>query len=160
MIGASKIIRGSVKLIRCINCGSGLPLFEFDTETDTGAIGLCSAAQCNGRTIIIAETTLEEWNGLQSGNFISLRSRLISTSGIPDLQILHVKRIERKSRPSAGISFSEFKKLYQPPVVIYDCPCCADGEAFEVDEVAIAKFKEDGGVIKVLDNSFEVEACS
>ena len=148
----SKVVHGSVKIVTCRNCLATLPLFEFEAETDTDSVGFCSAARCNVLDIVIAETTLEEWRAIQSGGLSTLPPRLSGSSEMKDFCILHIKCIERGSEPAAGIPFSEFKKLYKHPVVIYACPCCTDGEAIETQEVTVPKFEEMGGRIIALGN--------
>lgn len=147
MIGQSKVVRGSVAIVTCQACQASLPLFEFEVESDTGAVGLCSATRCNGSDIVIAETTLEEWKAMQSGELSTLPLRL---SGFSDFHVLHIKRIEKSPAPPAGISFAEFRSLYKPPVVVYACPCCTDGEAIKTREVTTSEFEGMGGRIVAL----------
>jgi hypothetical protein len=73
-------------------------------------------------------------------------------SGIDALHVLRIKRIEQNSKPPAGVPFSEFKKLYKSPTVIYVCPCCAGGDATETQEVTVSKFEGMGGRIIALGN--------
>lgn len=141
------VVRGSAAIVTCQSCQASVPLFEFEVESDTGAVGLCSAAKCNGSDIVIAETTLDEWKAMQSGELSTLPSRL---GGFSDFHVLHIKRIEKTPAPPAGISFSEFRDLYQPPVVVYACPCCTDGEAIKNREVTTSEYEEMGGHIVAL----------
>jgi hypothetical protein len=67
-----------------------------------------------------------------------------------ELHVLHVERIEQGPKPPAGVPFSEYRKLYKRPVVIYKCPCCAGGEAIETQEVLVPTFEEMGGRIVAL----------
>lgn len=149
MIDHSKTVRGSVAIVTCRSCQASLPLFEFEVESDTGAVGLCSAARCNGLDVVIAETTLEEWKAMQSGSLSTLPSHL---SGFPGFHVLHIKYIEKSPSPPAGIPFSEFRKLYTAPVVVYACPCCTDGEAIKTQEMTISKFEEMNGRVIALGN--------
>lgn len=144
MIGDSKVVHGSVAIVTCRSCRASLPLFEFEMESDTGAVGLCSAGRCNSLDIVIAETTLDEWKAMQSGELSTLPLRL---SGFPDFHVLHIKRIEQSPDPQAGISFYEFRNIYKPPVIVYACPCCTDGEAVKTQEVTIPEFEKRGGHI-------------
>jgi hypothetical protein len=150
MTGQGKVVRGTAKIVTCRNCQASLPLFEFDSETDTDSVGLCSAARCNGLDIVIAETTLEEWKAIQSGTLTTLPARVSGSSEMKDFHVLHIKRVEQGSNPPAGIPFSEFRKLYKPPVVIYACPCCRGGEAIETQELTVSEFEKRGGRIIAL----------
>ncbi len=147
MIGQSKVVRGSVAIVACRTCQSNLPIFEFEAESDVGSVGLCSAAKCNGLDIVIAETTMEEWKELQSGRLSTLPLRL---GFFPDFYVLHIRRIEKGLDPPAKISFSEFRRLYKPPIVFYACPCCVDGEAAKTREMTISEFEGMGGRITAL----------
>lgn len=147
MISQGKVIRGSVVIVTCRACQASLPLFEFEVESDTGAIGLCSAARCNGLDVVIAETTADEWAAMQSGELSTLPTRL---GRFGDFSVLHIMRVERSPDPPAGISFSEYRKIYKPPVVVYACPCCVQGEAFRNRELTIAEFEKIGGKIIAL----------
>ena len=100
MIGPSKIIRGSIAIVICRRCQTSLPLFEFDVESDTGAVGLCSAAKCNSLDLVVAETTLDEWKAMQSGELSTLPLRI---NGFSDFHVLHIKRIEKNLPPPVGI---------------------------------------------------------
>lgn len=149
MTEQNEFIRGSVAIVSCRSCQANLPIFEFEVESDTGEVGLCSAAKCNSLDIVIAETTLDEWKAMQSGGLLTLPSRL---SGFSDFNVLHIKRIEESPDPPAGIPFSEFRKLYTAPVVVYACPCCTDGEAVKTREMTIPEFEKMGGRIVALGN--------
>jgi hypothetical protein len=147
-------VRGSVALVTCKDCHSQFPRFEFETETDVGAIGFCSASSCNQLKLVIAETTLDEWNALSSGELVSLPPRLSDEAGERDLHVLHVKRIDKGPQIPAGLPFAEFRKLYRRPTVIYDCPCCGTGEAIESEELTVTEFEARGGHIRALGNLY------
>lgn len=146
------IVNGSIKMIACRLCNSKIPLFAFESETDVDTVGLCSAAQCNDRRVVVAETTLDEWKMMESGDVVNLQSRIIGASGIEDLHILLIRRIERGPEPAAGVPFSEFRKAYKPPVVIYSCPCCNSGDAVETQEYSVWEFEELGGRVVTVGN--------
>jgi hypothetical protein len=146
------LVRGSVKLVTCQACGSDIPLFEFDMETDTDGIGLCSAARCNQMNIVIAETTLEEWKAMKAGELRHLPLRLAKEFQVSDFHVLHIKRIDQQTPAPTGTSFAEFKKNYRRPIVVYDCPCCEAGEGTETEELTVAEFEKSGGRIFPLGN--------
>ena len=152
MTKKDNVVHGSVKIATCQSCNSKIPFFAFETEMDTDSIGLCSAAQCNSLSVVIAETTLDEWKEMESGKLLHLPPRLSDTSGLKGLHVLHIKRVGRSPEPPAGIPFSEFRKLYKSPVVIYSCPCCDTGEAIETEEFSVSKFEEMGGRILAMGN--------
>jgi hypothetical protein len=139
------VVTGSIKMITCRSCNSEIPLFAFDSETDVDSVGLCSAAQCNDLRVVVAETTLDEWKMMESGEVVNLQSRIVGASGVEDLHILLMRRIERGPEPAVGVPFSEFRKAYKPPVVIYSCPCCNSGDAVVTQEYSVPEFEELGG---------------
>lgn len=147
MIGRGNAICGSVAMVTCQTCHGSLPVFEFELESDLGAIGLCSAAECNGLNLVIAEVNIHEWQAMQDGKLRTLPDRI---GGFERFHVLHIKRIERSPDPPVGISFSEYRKIYKPSVVIYSCPCCAHGEALKDKELTIIQFEKLGGQITAL----------
>ena len=147
MTNKGNIVHGTVKIATCQLCNSSIPFFEFEVETDIGSVGLCSAAQCNSLSVVIAEITMDEWRELASGKLSYLPCRLSDAIGMKDLNILHIKRVDRSPEPAMGIPFSEYRKLYKPPVVIYSCPCCDAGEVIETQELLVSEFEEMGGSI-------------
>jgi hypothetical protein len=152
MTSKANFVRGSVKLITCQACGSKIPLFDFETETDVDGVGLCSAGRCNQMDLVIAETTLEEWKSMAAGELRHLPRRLADEFGADDVHVLHIKRINQGPLPAAGSSFFEFKKGYKRPSIVYDCPCCDVGDGVETDELTIADFENLGGHIFPLGN--------
>lgn len=152
-----KIVRGVVKMITCLDCGSSIPLFEFYSETDNDAVGLCSAALCNGTEIVIAEVTLDEWKKIYLGESLRLPSQICGDTYLKNLHILHIKRVEECPNPTPGMLFSEYRKIYKPPVTIYFCPCCVGSDAVESQEFSVSKYKEMGGRITTLGNIEVVE---
>lgn len=152
MSGEKIAVYGSIKMIACRSCNSKIPLFAFDSETDVDSIGFCSAAQCNDLRVVVAETTLDEWKMMERGEVMSLQSRIAGASSIEDLHILQIRRIERGPEPAAGVPFSEFRKIYKPPTIIYSCPCCNLGDAVETQEYSVSEFEGLGGSIVPLGN--------
>jgi hypothetical protein len=134
-------------MVTCHACEASVPIFEFELESDAGAMGLCSACKCNDMTLVIAEVSMSEWLAMQNGELSNLPERIIGFEGF---HVLHVKRIERSPDPPLGISFSEYRKIYKSPIVVYSCPCCRQGESIKERELTIAEFKSRGGQIVAL----------
>jgi hypothetical protein len=102
--------------------------------------------------LVIAETTLEEWKSMASGELRHLPQRLADEFGADDLHVLRIIRIDQALLPTVGISFSEFKKGYKFPSVFYSCPCCSGGAGVETDELTVSQFEKLGGRIIPLGN--------
>jgi hypothetical protein len=152
MKNKGNVVRGSVRIVACQACNKKIPIFNFESETDVGAIGLYSAAQCNNFNLVIAETTLDEWKKIESEKLSFFPSRLNEYLNLRNFYILHIKRIEEGPKIKPGLSFSDFRKLYKSPTVVYSCPCCNIGEAIQIQELTVPEFKEMGGKIFVLGN--------
>ncbi len=144
-------ITGSVKLISCAACNATIPLFAFEVETDTDAIGLCSAGCCNSYKLAVFEVNIDEWKALRSNYNNDLPPRINQELNEPDYRMVHILRIERFDDPPAGTSFAEFRRQYHPPQVIYSCPCCG-GEGVVNKEMTVDQFNKIGGSILTLGN--------
>lgn len=142
-----RIVHGSVKMIHCRICESTIPIFVFEGEADVDTMGLCSAGSCERFDVAVLEAEPDEWNDLASGRPEVLQSRIANELGRSDLRILKVLKMEEAGEVPAGTSFAEFRKLYRPPIVVYECPCCSVGEAREHSELTISSFNEIGGRI-------------
>jgi hypothetical protein len=138
---------GTIKILKCASCEAIFPLAAYEGEADTDTIGLCSAGKCNSLEVAIAEATSVEWNQLASGDVKDLQRRIGTELGRDDLKIATLLRIEPGKNAPAGTSFAEFRKAYRPPVLVYSCPCCGEGEATETKEFTVDRFAEIGGRI-------------
>ena len=82
-----------------------------------------------------------------AGDVSDLQHRIGAELGRHDLKMATVLRIESGNDMPAGTSFAEFRKAYRPPVLVYSCPCCGEGEATETEEFTVDGFAEIGGRI-------------
>lgn len=145
-----KPVRGSVRILLCDTCGTEFPIFDFEVESDTDAVGLYSAGTCDGGKLLLIDLSLEEWKAAQSGSLSELPSRLSSEVG-QDYRLTHVLRVVQPVLPSAGGSFAEFRQQYKAPTVVYSCPCCGRGEAMTRSEVTPADYVRAGGQIAAVE---------
>ncbi|MFC4314273.1 hypothetical protein ACFPN2_34735 [Steroidobacter flavus] len=143
------MIDGTVVRLQCEACGAVFPYFRFTGDVDSDTDGLYSATSCTGNELVIAEATPSEWNEMGRGDGTSTEKNLAQQLGRTDLKIVHLVRVE-DTNAAKGLSFAEFQKVYKPPVLIYSCPCCADGESRAVEELTAARFKKSGGKIELL----------
>jgi|GEM_PF-2201943 len=149
---------GTIKMLECSLCKATLPIAAFEGEADPDTIGLCSASQCDGLEVVVADANPAEWSDLAIGNVSDLLVRIGAEVGRDNLKIATVLRVESGDETVAGTSFAEFKKGYRPPAIVYSCPCCREGEATEVEEFTVEGFKQIGGSILPVDGlSFESE---
>lgn len=140
-------VEGTIQRLRCDACGSVFPHFLFSGEEDSDTAGLCSAAVCGQKEVlVIVEADPSEWNDFASGVVASLEDRLKKQCAFGDLKVIRLLRVEREPA-AAGLSFSDFRKAYKPPVPIYSCVCCDTGESRISEEVTVKDFVNSGGRI-------------
>jgi hypothetical protein len=138
---------GTIKMLECTSCEVTLPVAAFEGEADTDTIGLCSAGKCNGLEVAIAEATPTEWSSLAAGSVSHLQDRIGAELGRDDLRVATVLRVEQGNEIPAGTSFAAFREAYRPPLLVYSCPCCGEGEAKEIEEFTVDAFIALGGGI-------------
>jgi hypothetical protein len=147
MTSAHREIEGAIQRLHCDNCGSVFHAFLFSGEEDGDTAGLCCAAVCNQKNIVvIVEMDASEWNEFAHGVFSSLEDRIRTQFNFRDLKVVRLLRVEPGST-SPGLSFEEFRKVYKPPSAIYSCVCCDVGEGRVYEEVAVKEFLSSGGRI-------------
>jgi hypothetical protein len=141
----TRIVSGTVKLLRCDKCGASFPTFVFVGEDDSDTAGLCTASVCGRQEVVLAEAEPSEWNDFDKNGSASIEHRLRTQIGEDRLKIIRLLRVEKAASVSAqGMSFQDFKKAYKPPTLIYSCACC-DGESRVVSEMSIEEFERTGG---------------
>lgn len=145
-------VSGSVRILRCESCEAKFPVFEHEIESDAQAIGLYSAALCNGKDLLLLELDPIEWNDARTGKLVRLPERLLIDASLrKDYRLTHILRVDFPVPQSDGLSFDEFRKKYRAPTVVYACPCCENGEARSISEVTAREFIESGGSIVALE---------
>lgn len=149
MKNLQRIVVGTVLRLRCQACGAVFPHFLFTGEEDGDTAGLCSASSCDQNEVVIAEAEPAEWNDFVLTGAMAIEKRLAQQLVRGDLKVLCLLRIEREESAAAGLSFRDFKKAYKPPVLVFSCACCADGESRAIEEIAVDDFQNSGGRILV-----------
>lgn len=142
-----RTVDGSILRMKCDRCGKTFAHFQFEGEADVDTEGLCSASVCGDTEVAIIEALPDEWDDLQLGKAEKIEKRLALELGRDDFRILNLIRAEKKEITKGRVSFLDFKKRYEPPVMVYSCPCCVDGEARAVQEATVGAFKKAGGNI-------------
>ncbi len=145
-----KPVCGSVRILLCDTCGTEFPIFDFEVESDTDAVGLYSAGTCDGERLLLVDLSLKEWKAAQDGSLSELPSRFYSVVD-QGYRLTHVLRVVQPVLPSADSSFAEFRQQYKAPTVVYSCPCCERGEAVTRSEVTPADYVRAGGQIEALE---------
>lgn len=145
MISSPRIVDGTIVRLRCDACDSVFPHFLFSGEEDSDTAGLCSASSCGKDELVIVEAEPSEWNDLNHTD-AAVGNRIAEQLQRNDLKVVRLLRVERDSG-ATGLSFSDFRKSYKPPILIYSCACCANGESRAIDEVTVGDFQRAGGRI-------------
>lgn len=145
-----RVVDASIDILRCASCGKEYPHAVFTGEFDTSTDLLGSATSCVHNEAVIAEMTFEEWDPYPDDiGRQRFERRLAQLLNRPDLHVLKLLRIERHD-PPPGLSPQEFRKQYVPPVAVYACPCCEQGESTKTIEITPAEFQRRGGCITVV----------
>lgn len=140
-------IEGSILRLRCMRCDRTFPHFRFSGDTDMVTAGLGSATSCAENEVVLAEMEPSEWNGFEAGGAQAFEQRLSQELGRTDLRVILLLRVKARSPSARGLSFQEFRKQYQPPLLQYSCACCADGASTEVSELTVEEFRNSGGKV-------------
>lgn len=143
-------LSGTVVKLHCGSCGSTFPHFIFSGDKDTDTDGFCSASSCEKNEVVIAELTSNELNDFGSTGASDFQQRLSKLLGRHDLRVVRLLRVEREQTPQAGLSFRDFAKSYKPPILIFSCACCADGESKSNEELTVDDFRLAGGVVSAI----------
>lgn len=149
MTRPERSVTGMVLRLRCNACGAVFPHFLFSGDEDGDTVGLCSASCCDKSEVVILEAEPSEWNNFESAGILAIEERLALQFGRADLKVLRLLRVEHEITSGTGLSFRDFKKAYQPSVLVYSCACCAEGESRAIEELTVGDFQKLGGRIFV-----------
>ena len=140
-----RLVAGTVLRLRCESCKATFPHFLFSGEVDAGTMGLCSASSCDQNQVVLVEAEPSEWSDFEGIAVSSIESRLASELARDDLRVPRLLKVERDESSPVGVSFRDFRKAYRPPVSVYSCACCRDGESRAVSEMSVDEFGKSGG---------------
>lgn len=143
-------VEGTVAKLSCTKCRATFPHFIFSGEDDTDTAGLGSLSSCDKNEIVIGELEPSEWNNFDGPGSASFEERLSVQLGRRDLRVVRLLRVERDGNVGLGKSFSDFRKAYKSPKLVFSCACCADGEARPLEEITVEDFKRLGGKISAI----------
>lgn len=152
MMRQQRLVAGTILRLRCHACGAAFPHFLFSGEQDTDTSGLCSVSSCDTNEVVIAEAGSAEWNDFARTGASLVEKRLSQQLARNDLRVIHLLRVEPTKSDGAGMDFREFKASYKPPILIYSCACCGNGESQAIEEMTLEVFQKTGGRILAADN--------
>lgn len=145
MTGSPRIVDGTILKLRCDACDAVFPHFLFSGEADSDTAGLCSASSCGKDELVIAEAEPREWSDVAHTDS-AVGNRISEQLQRNDLKVVRLLRVERELGAN-GLSFSDFRRAYKPPVLIYSCVCCVNGESRAIEEITVEDFQRGGGQI-------------
>jgi hypothetical protein len=136
-------IEGSVSILRCSECGEDWPQVTFSGDTDMTTSGLASLSSHVCNEVVIAEMSASEFADT-TGRVLEERiNRQLRRSDLRSIQVL-------RSEPAPiadGLSFQEFRKVYEPPRLVFACPDCDEGEGTKIASLSPAAFIAQGGKV-------------
>ena len=111
---------GEIIISKCKKCRESFPVFSFVADTDMVTFG-CVALTGKGNKIAL---TMQGANETDSETETRIGS---------EYKIVQVRYINEEFS-AKGISFQEFRKVYNPPIPIYSCIYCgADAETIKTE---------------------------
>lgn len=147
MMDKQRKIAGTVLKLRCTHCAATFPHFLFAGEGDTDTDGLCSASSCEQNELVLGELELDEWNDFENNGALHFEKRLSEQLGRHDLKTVRLLRVEKTENSGIGMNFRDFRNAYKPPVLVFSCACCTEGESRATEEITVDDFQRLGGKI-------------
>ena len=123
------IVRGSVLLLACPDCGAQNPHFQYSGDTDMVTEGLSSAGDSEASRLALFRT-VPGGSGLDA-----------------DLRSARLAGTIQHGPSAAGLDFQTFRKLYLRPGLKFHCPWCDAAEMTVSREMTPAEFVDAGGRI-------------
>ena len=140
-------VEGSVLTLACSGCRAAFPTFQFSGDTDMVTAGLGSATFLDGLAVAIGEMTPAEWSDRESG-LVRFAKRISQAEGSA-FEAVRLLRAETTPSPSASVSLAQFRRTYQAPRLIFECPRCSR-EATVSSSSSAAEFVSSGGRLVLL----------
>ncbi len=126
---------GYVTQARCAACAECFPVFTFSADTDMVTYGYISMTNLKTKDIGVVSAASGE-------NYEALVARASVAFG-PGFGFS--APLIKPANGNAGVSFQEFLKSYQPPVVSYSCIFCS-GVASAVGTETVPEFRSHSSV--------------
>lgn len=128
------------------------PIVQFSGDTDMVTAGWVSLTSIERPEIIVTQLTAEECRltGEGSERDLQVERRVNRTLNRSDLRCSWLARVEQVGPDGMGLSFQEFRKVYQPPKLSFRDILSEGALAEEVGRVTLAEFRLSGGSLVVL----------
>lgn len=146
------VIYDEVRLLRSRTTGKIFPHVVFSGDTDMVTLGWVSLTSIEVNEVFVTEVNADEWRSLSHGieGHLQLERRINLRLGRTDLRCPWIVRVEDRGPSAKGLSFQEFRKIYQPLKIFYRDIHDASSEAEEVAVVGREEFESGGGKLVVV----------
>jgi hypothetical protein len=108
-------------------------------------VGLASVSSISKSEIVVGEMMPLE---LIDETGLLFENRMNAELERDDLRFVRLLRVDRADIPE-GLSFQEFEKIYVAPRLVFACPRCVGGEAFQTEPQTLANYERTGGKLTV-----------
>lgn len=127
------------------------PIVLFSGDTDMVTAGRICLTSTEHTEIVVTELTAEEYcsQAEDPSRYLHAEQRVNSTLSRSDLRCSWLVRAEQVL-PKRGLSFQEFRKLYQPPKLFFRDIFSTGSVAEEFKRVTRSEFERDGGKVTVV----------
>jgi hypothetical protein len=141
-------VEGEILKLRCDACRMAFPTMEFSGDTDMATWGLASATSSSGDVLVVGEMTADEYGVGYAAGFDRFAERVTRQQGSV-FKAAHLLRSEVDQSVAQGSDFSEFRRSYFAPTLIFGCLACG-GDARVVGRESGQDFQHHGGKLTVL----------
>ena len=126
---------GYVTQVRCASCTEHFPVFTFSADTDMVTYGYISLTNLETKDIgVVSAASGENYQALVSRASVEFGPKFCFSAPLI-----------KPAKGKAGVSFQEFLKSYEPPVISYSCIFCS-GVASAVGIETVLEFRSHNSV--------------
>lgn len=128
------------------------PIVQFSCDTDMVTAGWVSLTSIENPEIVVTQLTVEEsrLTDKDSERDLQVERRVNKALNRSDLRCSWQVRADEVGPCAKGLSFQEFRKVYQPPNLFFRDILSEGALAEKVDCVTRAEFERSGGRLMVL----------
>jgi hypothetical protein len=128
------------------------PIVRFSGDTDMVTAGWVSLTSVERPEIVVTQLSAEEYRltDKDSERDLQVEHRVNKALNRSDLRCSWLVRAEEVGPSAKGLSFQEFRKVYQPPKLFFRDILSEGSLAEEVGCVSLAEFERSGGNLMVL----------
>ena len=128
------------------------PIVQFSGDTDMATMGWESLTSTERPEIVVTQRTADEYRlkADDQGQNQQIEHRINKALNRSDLRLSWLARVEEVGPSATGLSFQEFRKVYQPPKLFFRDIFSEGTLAEQVGLVTLSEFERSGGNLIVL----------